>query len=312
MSWYHIQSKARGVQMPSMKAPPPIADRAQADGAIREPNASLDLADRAALARNRAVARAMVAALSLSVREGTPGERRAAGDGPVAPRERSDDEPGSPWLKVALVVGTVSSLVAGWSLHPGPDRFASQADEELRDVGRGLEHERADMSQLARHLASALRELNTRAGALADVAAQRQELAELREQLAMLLQGRDLPLARPPGGHDWSGRDAVPIHAASSWREASGNPETRHLVERAALLLAHGDRGAARALLERAADMNDPSALFMLAETYDPIVLSTWGTIGTQSDLGKARQLYARASAAGIPMADARLNALAH
>jgi hypothetical protein len=245
MSWYHIQSKARGVQMPSMKAPPPIADRAQADGAIREPNASLDLADRAALARNRAVARAMVAALSLSVREGTPGERRPAGDGPVAPRERSDDEPGSPWLKVALVVGTVSSLVAGWSLHPGPDRFASQADEELRAVGRGLEHERADMSQLARHLASALRELNTRAGALADVAAQRQELVDLRlalqqqsetyielqrrdranlrellEQLAMFLQGRDLPLARSPGERDWSRREAVPTNAPPPLREA--------------------------------------------------------------------------------------------
>jgi hypothetical protein len=38
----------------------------------------------------------------------------------------------------------------------------------------------------------------------------------------------------------------------------------------------------------------------MLAETYDPSILSTWGTYGTRDEATKARALYAKAHAGGI------------
>ena len=51
-------------------------------------------------------------------------------------------------------------------------------------------------------------------------------------------------------------------------------------------------------------------ALFALAETYDPFVLSEWKTFGTQGDAAKARELYTRALAGGVTQAKERLKAL--
>jgi len=45
-------------------------------------------------------------------------------------------------------------------------------------------------------------------------------------------------------------------------------------------------------------------------ETYDPVVLSAWGTFGTQGDVAKAQELYAKALAGGIQEAKDRLIAL--
>jgi hypothetical protein len=104
---------------------------------------------------------------------------------------------------------------------------------------------------------------------------------------------------------------AKPATAARSAAPAvPGNPEAARLMARASLLLSQGDIGSARIVLERAAETGSASALFSLAETYDPAVLSAWGTVGTQSDVAKARQLYGRASASGVHEAQDRLNAL--
>ena len=80
-------------------------------------------------------------------------------------------------------------------------------------------------------------------------------------------------------------------------------------MARAKLLLEEGDVGAARIVLERAAETGSGPALFALAETYDPAILAAWGTIGTQADAAKAQQLYARALAAGVQEAKGRLRA---
>jgi hypothetical protein len=63
-------------------------------------------------------------------------------------------------------------------------------------------------------------------------------------------------------------------------------------------------------MLDRAADMGSTEALFWLAETYDPLLLSARQTIGTQSDIAKARELYGKALAGGVRQAKARLEAL--
>ncbi len=82
------------------------------------------------------------------------------------------------------------------------------------------------------------------------------------------------------------------------------------LMARARLLLEQGDVGAARSALERAAEAGYPLATFTLAESYDPGVLSAWGTVGTLGDTAKARLLYARAAAGGVTAATDRLKAL--
>jgi hypothetical protein len=53
-------------------------------------------------------------------------------------------------------------------------------------------------------------------------------------------------------------------------------PEAARLMARASLLLSQGNVGAARMVLERVAETGNASALFALAETYDPLVLSAW------------------------------------
>ncbi|MBR1235390.1 hypothetical protein [Bradyrhizobium sp. AUGA SZCCT0182] len=82
------------------------------------------------------------------------------------------------------------------------------------------------------------------------------------------------------------------------------------LVARASALLRQGDIGAARLVLERAVEMGSAQASFALAETYDPLILAKWKTQGTRGDASKAQGLYARADAAGIQEAKARLEAL--
>ena len=102
---------------------------------------------------------------------------------------------------------------------------------------------------------------------------------------------------------------SAPMAARPPEQEAS-DPELQHLMSRASLLLKQGDVGAARIVLERAVEMGSALALFVLAQTFDPFVLSNWGTLGTQGDVEKARVLYGNAFAGGVQEAKDRLAAL--
>jgi murein DD-endopeptidase MepM/ murein hydrolase activator NlpD len=92
--------------------------------------------------------------------------------------------------------------------------------------------------------------------------------------------------------------------------EATGGFGTAKLVQRANVLLRHGNIGAARVVLGRAAEKGSAQATFRLAETFDPLVLSSWRTHRTRGDATKARELYAKAYAAGIVVAKDRSDAL--
>jgi TPR repeat protein len=94
--------------------------------------------------------------------------------------------------------------------------------------------------------------------------------------------------------------------------ELQGSSEATRLIARARSLLGQGDISAARTVLERAAETGSASASFMLAETYDPLILSKWGTYGTLGDAAKARELYAKAYSGGIQDAKSRVDALDH
>jgi hypothetical protein len=82
------------------------------------------------------------------------------------------------------------------------------------------------------------------------------------------------------------------------------------LIARARTFLDQGNISAARIVLERAVLMGSALASFTLAETYDPLVLSRWGTYGTVGDATKARELYEKAYSSGIQDAKDRADAL--
>ncbi|QRM29365.1 hypothetical protein [Microvirga sp. VF16] len=82
------------------------------------------------------------------------------------------------------------------------------------------------------------------------------------------------------------------------------------LTMRAEELLRKGDVSGARLLLERALDSGNARAAFLLAETFDPNVLSRLGVLGIRGEPSRARELYARARAMGIAQAGERMEAL--
>ncbi len=79
------------------------------------------------------------------------------------------------------------------------------------------------------------------------------------------------------------------------------------LMTRARSLMAIGDIGAARLLLERAAHAQDPTAAFVLAQTYDPAVLGNNDMRSISADPAAARNWYQKAAALGSVEARERL-----
>ena len=212
------------------------------------------------------------------------------------------------------------------------------AENELR---QSLQQERdrtesARSAALASELAMARREIETQAALLRkadDEAVQLKRAAEnaMRELRQSLQQERDRTeamardleavrrtidgrVALERTANSQSAPVTQAVEAAASEQPAAavsqGGREVARLMARASALLGQGNIGAARIVLERAAETGSAKASFALAETYDPVILSAWGTYGTRGDATKARELYAKAHAGGIQEAKDRFNAL--
>ena len=98
---------------------------------------------------------------------------------------------------------------------------------------------------------------------------------------------------------------------ASSPPAKTLDPDTlAGLMTRANGLMAIGDIAAARLLLERAANAQDPVAAFVLAQTYDPAVLGTRDTRSITADPAAARNWYQKAAQLGSTEARQRLSQL--
>lgn len=201
-------------------------------------------------------------------------------------------------------------------------RAAEQAVAELRQA---LEQERARATALARDL-EATRHANdqrrerppgNQVPQETHAAAEYRLLAALERERSRERQ-RTTPAvaASAVGSLPASVSDGPAVAAATSPPAVApkppltGGPDAQRLVVRASQLVAQGDIGAARIVLEYAADMGSAQASFALAETYDPLVLAAWRTLGTRGDVMKARELYAKAHAGGIQEAQDRLSAL--
>lgn len=81
-------------------------------------------------------------------------------------------------------------------------------------------------------------------------------------------------------------------------------------MARARSLMTVGDIAAARLLLERAANAQDATAAFVLAQTYDPAVLGTKDTRSITADAAAARDWYRKAAQLGSAEARQRLTQL--
>jgi len=86
--------------------------------------------------------------------------------------------------------------------------------------------------------------------------------------------------------------------------------ELRSLMGLASKLIAHADIAAARLVFERAASSGDSRAIFALAETYDPNMLSAWRVRGIKGDRNRANALYGEALVKGEIEARSRIFAL--
>jgi hypothetical protein len=86
--------------------------------------------------------------------------------------------------------------------------------------------------------------------------------------------------------------------------------EIAALLVRARTYLSAGDVAAARLVLRRAAERDDPQAALALGGTYDPIVLKRLGIINFHADPAQAREWYRRAAELGSPDAALRLEQL--
>lgn len=103
---------------------------------------------------------------------------------------------------------------------------------------------------------------------------------------------------------------AAPPSSPSPGATPAPSAEVAGLLKRARELIEVGDIGAARLLLERAASANEGTALFALAETYDPAMLTRWRVQGVRPNVDRARALYQKALDRGVSQAQERLAAL--
>ncbi len=102
---------------------------------------------------------------------------------------------------------------------------------------------------------------------------------------------------------------SAPLGGETSVKVEPARADDR-LVSRGEELLSKGDVSGARLVLERALASGHARAAFLLAETFDPNMLSKLGTLGLKGDAAKAREFYTQAQALGMAQARDRLEAL--
>jgi hypothetical protein len=198
------------------------------------------------------------------------------------------------------------------SAQDGRNRTA-RLEQDLVTARRDLDAQAALAARASEEVA------RSRQVAERDSASLRSSLQQERARAEQLERGQDVanaPSVGPtaqnePTENAKSVDDGSPAAGVrSDARPNSKKAAVAALLARASALLRQGNIGAARIVLERAVEMGSVQASFSLAETYDPLILAKWGTLGTRGDPVRAQDLYAKADAAGIKEAKARIEAL--
>jgi hypothetical protein len=216
--------------------------------------------------------------------------------------------------KLAVALDTAGRELEAQSKAASADKAA--LDTELGELRRALVQSESTAASYAQLLTQA-RERNARVeqelAESAKVASASPRTATLgTTALAPALPAKLVPnLAIDKPTSDKSAAPDRPVVAVAARQTTpASDADFARLMSRASALVGQGDIGAARAVLERAAETGSASALFALAETFDPVVLSAWGTFGTLGDIARAQDLYAKALAGGVEQAKDRLLAL--
>jgi len=103
----------------------------------------------------------------------------------------------------------------------------------------------------------------------------------------------------------------APLHTDIPAPHQVDQDQVAMLIERGKDLLASGDLAAARIVLDRAATSKSAEAAFLLATTYDPLVLRELRVYGFPADVAAARVWYEKAKELGSAEATRRLEVLA-
>jgi hypothetical protein len=137
-----------------------------------------------------------------------------------------------------------------------------------------------------------------------ELAAAREEIQALKARTAQVTAAE---LEARQASQENSQSRSLNIFAAPSMAQSKSGEK---LINRAEILTRQGNIGAARTVLQSALDVGSPQAAYLLAETYDPRVLNSWGVHGTQGNSAKARELYKRAYEGGVELAKQRIEAI--
>jgi myosin heavy subunit len=202
------------------------------------------------------------------------------------------------------------------------ERMEAELRGQIAEAGtrvEGLSHDLATARQDNESLATALKAATVKAADTSRLEELQQALRQSEAQRQSLAQALQMQAAAAAPKPQLAAVETVAVRrapiAVASAAPATAPPapataETLRLLARAHQLVEQRNISGARQILESVTETGHPPALFALAETYDPNVLAAWGTVGTQGDIGRARELYGKARAGGVAEAEARLKAL--
>jgi hypothetical protein len=117
-------------------------------------------------------------------------------------------------------------------------------------------------------------------------------------------------VAAPVGMDSTAPRETPKSQATGAPPRRLDREEIAHLLKRGEELVAAGQLGPARLVLQRAAEAGDSDAAFALAITYDPILVRARVVIGVAPDNAMARAWYEKAKELGSMDASRRLEAI--
>ncbi|MEY3552352.1 MAG: hypothetical protein RL735_700 [Pseudomonadota bacterium] len=204
---------------------------------------------------------------------------------------------------IAAMIGCTTLVELVIVAAPILTHFMQPASLEARVLPQQLRNETMETEEQARQ--NALREL-----------ARTMQSKALAEEAARL-KPRDFPadFAQTTTGAHFAARTETAIATtrnsaamAAQMQNARLDPEDmQRLAGKAADAIRAGDIASARLVLEHAMRAGDATAIYALAETYDPRVLVRLRVQGMRGEPDKARELYRRALDSGIEEARARL-----
>ncbi len=193
---------------------------------------------------------------------------------------------------MGMALGSLTGLTQDTKSAPVEVSQAPQTQGNLEEAAR-----QAAIQQLAKAMqqkALAAQASDARVATTTTGAAASASLARAEE-----------PIATPRTG----GAQVASIPSSTVARPvASLEPEDmQRLAGKAAEAIRSGDIASARLVLEHAMRAGDATAIYALAETYDPRVLVKLRVQGMEGEPETARQLYQRALNSGVEEARSRL-----